>query len=152
MILLNDFSLVFFNLDGIIIIHVLFTEIFANIWVLNAVFHETSAILWHYPASNYMFKVNSRNTRKRCEIYSNLTIKTPERCHWRRSGVIINFGQVNIGWVALVNDPSYFQVLPQLSHSLKHIKIQHFWTRFQLRLEWCPQIVLLALPFTLLVW
>ena len=26
-----------------------------------------------------MFKVNKRNTRVRCEIYSKLTIKTPER-------------------------------------------------------------------------
>ena len=31
------------------------------------------------PASNYMFKVNNRNTRTRCEICSKLTIKTPER-------------------------------------------------------------------------
>ena len=29
-------------------------------------------------AGNYMFKVNNRNTRTRCEIYSKLTIKTPE--------------------------------------------------------------------------
>ena len=28
------------------------------------------------PASNYLFKVNNRNTRTRCEIYSKLTIKT----------------------------------------------------------------------------
>ena len=28
---------------------------------------------------NYMFKVNNRNTRARCEICSKLTIKTPER-------------------------------------------------------------------------
>ena len=32
-----------------------------------------------YPAGNYMFKVNNRNTRKRCEICSKLTIKIPER-------------------------------------------------------------------------
>ena len=32
-----------------------------------------------YPVGNYMFKVNNRNTRTRCEIYSKLTIKTPER-------------------------------------------------------------------------
>ena len=29
-----------------------------------------------YPAGNYMFKVNNRNTRTRCEICSRLTIKT----------------------------------------------------------------------------
>ena len=31
------------------------------------------------PAGNYMFKVNNRNTRTKCEICSKLTIKTPER-------------------------------------------------------------------------
>ena len=30
------------------------------------------------PAGNYMFKVSNRNTRKMYEIYSKLTIKTPE--------------------------------------------------------------------------
>ena len=29
-----------------------------------------------FPANNYLFKVNNRNTRKRCEICSKLTIKT----------------------------------------------------------------------------
>ena len=34
----------------------------------------------------------NRNTRTRREIYSKLITKTPERCHWRRSGVfIVNF-------------------------------------------------------------
>ena len=28
------------------------------------------------PAGNYMFKVNNKNTRTRCEIYSELTVKT----------------------------------------------------------------------------
>ena len=35
----------------------------------------------HCPAGNYMFQVNNRNTRTRCEICSKLTIKTPERRH-----------------------------------------------------------------------
>ena len=30
------------------------------------------------PADNYMFKVNNRNTRTRCETGSKLTTKTPE--------------------------------------------------------------------------
>ena len=38
-----------------------------------------------YPLGNYMFKVNNRNTRTRCEIYSKLTTKIPERRHWRHS-------------------------------------------------------------------
>ena len=33
------------------------------------------------PSDNYLFKVNKINTRKRCEICSELTIKTPERRH-----------------------------------------------------------------------
>ena len=33
-----------------------------------------------FPAGIYLHKVNNRNTRKRCEICSKLTIKTPKRC------------------------------------------------------------------------
>ena len=48
------------------------------------------------PAGNYMFKVNNRNTRAKYEICSKLTIKTPERRHWRRSGVfIVNFEHIS---------------------------------------------------------
>ena len=48
------------------------------------------------PVGNYMFKVNNRNTRTRCEIGSKLTIKTPERYHWRRSGVfVVNFEHIS---------------------------------------------------------
>ena len=48
-----------------------------------------------FPAGNYMFKVNNRNTRTGCEICPKLTIKIPERRHWRRSGIfIINFEQI----------------------------------------------------------
>ena len=39
----------------------------------------------------FLFKVNSRNTRARCEICSQLTIKTLERSHW----------QVNNGWAMI---------------------------------------------------
>ena len=41
------------------------------------------------PVGIYMFQVNNRNTRTRCEICSKLLIKTSERRHWRRSGVFI---------------------------------------------------------------
>ena len=34
---------------------------------------------YKFPANIYLFKFNNRNTRKRCEICSKLTIKTPER-------------------------------------------------------------------------
>ena len=36
------------------------------------------------PAGTYLLKVNNRNTKTRCEICLKLTIKTPERRHWRR--------------------------------------------------------------------
>ena len=50
----------------------------------------------HWPAGDYMFKVNNRDSRTRCEIYPKLTIKTPERRHWRRSGVfIVNFEHIS---------------------------------------------------------
>ena len=32
-----------------------------------------------FPVGVYLFKVNNRNTRTRCEICSKLTVKTPER-------------------------------------------------------------------------
>ena len=45
-----------------------------------------------------MFKVNNRNTRKKYEICSKLTlkIKIPEQRQWRRSGVfIVNFEHIS---------------------------------------------------------
>ena len=70
-----------------------------------------------------MFKVNNRNTRARCEIYSKLTIKTPKRSQWHRSGVfivnfeyishlalpfsIVNFEQVNAACAATICARSY---------------------------------------------
>ena len=48
------------------------------------------------PAGICLLKVNNRNTRTRCEICPKLTIKTPERREWRRSGVfIIIFGHIS---------------------------------------------------------
>ena len=49
-----------------------------------------------------MFKVNNRNNRTRCEICSELTIKTLKRRQYRRSPVfIVNFE--NISQLLLVN-------------------------------------------------
>ena len=50
-----------------------------------------------------MFKVNNKSTKKRCEIPSKLTLKTPERRQWHRSGVfIVNFEQVNADCVTII--------------------------------------------------
>ena len=48
---------------------------------------------WKYPVGIYLLKVNNRNTKKRCEICSKLTIKT--RCS---SVSIVNFEHVNTRW------------------------------------------------------
>ena len=46
--------------------------------------------LWpNFPVSFYLFKVNNRNSRKRCEICSKLTTKIPKRRHRHRSSVFI---------------------------------------------------------------
>ena len=47
-------------------------------------------------AGIYLLKVNNRNTRTRCEIFSKLTKKIPERHHWHRSGIfIVNFEHIS---------------------------------------------------------
>ena len=54
-------------------------------------------------ANIYLSIVNNRNTRKRCEIYSKLTIKIPERRHWRRSDVfIVNFEHISLLFLVLL--------------------------------------------------
>ena len=69
-------------------------------------------ILQVNPAGNYMFKVNTRNTRARCEICSELTTKIPKRqasfqclCCWLWTYFtpcslvsFVNFEQVDAGW------------------------------------------------------
>ena len=50
-----------------------------------------------YPANIHVFKINNRNTRKRCEICSELAVKTPERRNWRCSAVfIVNFEYISL--------------------------------------------------------
>ena len=56
-----------------------------------------------FPADNYMFKVNNRNTRRRREICSKLTIKTTEQRYWTyltpcSSASIVNIEHVIAGW------------------------------------------------------
>ena len=66
--------------------------------VYDIFFFSTLIYLSPIPAGIYLLKVNNRNTRRRCEIYSKLTIKTPERPHLGCSGVfIINFEHISWG-------------------------------------------------------
>ena len=49
-----------------------------------------------FPVNIYPLKVNNKNTRKKSEICSEITIKTPKWRHWRRSGsFIVNFEQIS---------------------------------------------------------
>ena len=49
------------------------------------------------PANISLFKVNNRNTRKRCAKCSELTTKAPELRQWRCSGVfIVNFEHISL--------------------------------------------------------
>ena len=62
------------------------------ILLLKGCYHPSG----HFPAGNYMFELNNRSTRTRCEICSKLRIKTPERPHWRSSCVfIVNFQHIS---------------------------------------------------------
>ena len=57
------------------------------------------------PAGNYMFKVNNRNTRIRCEIFSKLKNKDTRTTSLTScsSVSIVNFEQVNAGWDGFPN-------------------------------------------------
>ena len=55
-----------------------FEQVFAA-WDFCLVYFMTSLCL--NQSKVYLFKVNYRNTRKRCEICSKLTITTPEPHH-----------------------------------------------------------------------
>ena len=71
-------------------VHVLYDLAF-EILSINRVINVVQNI-----AANYIFKVNNRNTRARCEICSKLTIKTPEPRQWRGSSVlIVNFEHIS---------------------------------------------------------
>ena len=49
-----------------------------------------------YPANKYMFRFKYGNIRKRSDIRSKLTIKTPERLHWCCSSFfVINFKNIS---------------------------------------------------------
>ena len=49
----------------------------------------------YFSAKIYLLKVSNSNTRKKCQVCSKLTIKTPERRHGRRSGAfIVNFEHI----------------------------------------------------------
>ena len=92
-----------------------------------------------FPANIYLFKVNNRNSRKRCELGSKLTIKTPARRR-RRSGLfidnsepiskpfssvsIVDFEQVNVCWIrkSFRESSNFFILITMIKKSIEHHK------------------------------
>ena len=88
------------------------------------------------PANIYLFKVNNRNTRKRCEMCSKLKTKTLEDVNdvvlvfqlltLNISSVpIVNFEQVNVSWVLtsafeLLHDRKFYTRLFGQAQKLLH--------------------------------
>ena len=77
---------------------ILWLSIYLNMvylkWCISKKKNET--FLWSILVNIYLFKINNRNTRRKCEIFSKLTTKTPERRHWRRCSVFIaNFENIS---------------------------------------------------------
>ena len=85
------------------------------------------------PANIYLFKVNNKNIRESFETCSKLTVKTPERRQWCRSGVsIVHFEQGNVSrevasqiywkhistWVFSKKFAAYFQ---------NNFYVEHLW-------------------------
>ena len=83
--------------------------------LLNTYLYVFALLKWNCPANICLLKVTNNN-RKRFEICSNVTIKTPKRRYWRHSGVfivtfewtyftlfadvsIVDFEQGNFSWV-----------------------------------------------------
>ena len=58
-------------------------------------YHHNLSPLSVSPTNIYLFKFSKRNTRKWWEIYSKLTIKTPERRHCRSGIYIVNFDHIS---------------------------------------------------------
>ena len=65
------------------------------------------------PAKIYLSKVSNRNTRKRYELCSKLTMKTPEHFTSFSSVSIVDFEQITVSWVSTLIfkvKTLYFQV------------------------------------------
>ena len=63
---------------------------------VTSLYGKSSGSYSSFPAGIYLFKVNNGNTKTKCEIFAELTIKTPpEWRQWSRSGdFIVNFEHI----------------------------------------------------------
>ena len=79
-------------------------------------------VFWVFSANIYMFKVNNWNSRKRCDIFSKLNIKIPERRHRRCSSVFsVNFKHMSFSRVSIVNFEHVFVYWVSLEQNKKKI-------------------------------
>ena len=85
------------------------------------------------PAQIYLFNINSRNTRKRCEICSKLTIKISERRQWLSTYFTtfstffsVNFKKLNICSEDMWS-PSTSNLLPTLTDTQRPKAIIFHW-------------------------
>ena len=63
---------------------------------LPAVYYIVNTQEIQLPSRHLLAQSYNRNTKATCEICSKLTINTPERRYWRRSGVfIVNFEHIS---------------------------------------------------------
>ena len=65
-------------------------------WIFKIMLQKPSHGFCANPVGIYLLKVNNRNTRRRYEICSKLTINTPARRQWHHSGAfIVNFEDIS---------------------------------------------------------
>ena len=88
----------------------------------------------------YLFQVNNRNTGKRFEICSKLTIKLPKRHYWRRSDVfIVNFEHIShifLGWLLVaIDDFEQVNVSGEGTHTLWPCQQKPFQSQTQKTLK-----------------
>ena len=94
---LNNFSILLMFFTGWLELGFILWNLACISAYMFQLFNSTMATTgFRNPAGIYLFKFNSGNTCAICEICSQLTKKTPERRHWRLSGVlIVNFEQIS---------------------------------------------------------
>ena len=93
-----------------------------------------------YPATIFLFKVNNKNTWKKCEISSNITTKTPERHHWCCSGVFVaNFEESSYLFLVLLLLLWTSKWLLDILEKLNYPQHYHLHTRYYSVYKWVFQ-------------
>ena len=99
------------------------------LWNLSSHIKDVKKII-STPNGSFIFKVNNRNTRTRCEMCSKLTIWKPERHHCLSFSVfivsIVDFEQVNPGWDVITKIIQSWDVITKIIH-IKAILLFGFW-------------------------